>query len=421
MIWGLDSGVALSSRCIHSMHAAWGAGAGGAHAAARGLVRRPTVPVGYRRGQGESLLLFDMAAALPTADAVRALISVTETRGVALEAFEAHADPLEPEELRLALASALVEALVKDTEHASFQRTSLLLARLFGETRHDRSAATAVVTAAFGDGRLSAMCQAEDNVLAIAVAKTAEQLTAEDARSYACWVAAFFTAQRTEPRYLSWFHAVLGITFLEAMGLLQKQPISWGGPGGKRELKDAAAALRMHMLLIELHGSQDQPELVEPLIASSYLLWTHPSTHDHLVSTCGLFELVVSSMRKLGHASEWLVSTTTCSLGRAFFDCSIHLTIWCDRRAFQTTVHAPEYCGPRSQSCRKRRRLTLAASFRPAYSICSSREWLPMSSVAWRRLATPTTLQAVMSWSRLVTLLANASVMSRSVQNVRAL
>ena len=252
-----------------------------------------------------------MAAALPTTDAVRALLSAAETRGATLDAFEAHVDPLEPEELRLALAPALVEALIKDTEHASFQRMSLLLARLFAEPMHDRSAATAVVAAAFGDGRWSAFCQAEGNVLAIAVSKTAEQLTVEDARSHACCMA---IVNAVLPRYWPWFYTAVGLTVVEGMALASHLPFGFGVAGNKRPAKDAAAALRMHMLLIELHGSQDLPELADPLLASSFLVWDHPSTHDHLVFTCGLFELVVSSVRKLGHASEWLVSTTACSL-----------------------------------------------------------------------------------------------------------
>jgi hypothetical protein len=258
-----------------------------------------------------------MAAVLPTADTVRALLSTAETRGAALDAFEAHADPLEPEELRFALAPALVEALVKDTEHASFQRMSLLLARLFAETMHDQSAAAAVVAAAFGDGRFSAICQAEGNVLAIAVAKTAEQLTVEDARSYACWVAAYITAAL--PRYWSWFNAAIPLPKHGTFELASHLPFGPGQGATKRPAKDAAAELRMHMLLIELHGSHDLPELADPLIASSMTLDNYPSIHDHLVFTCGVFELVVSSMRKSGHASKWLVSTTTRSR-RAFPD-----------------------------------------------------------------------------------------------------
>ena len=55
-----------------------------------------------------------MAEALPTADAVRALISAAEMRSGNLDTFEAHADPLDPE-LRLALAAVLADTLVNSS------------------------------------------------------------------------------------------------------------------------------------------------------------------------------------------------------------------------------------------------------------------------------------------------------------------
>jgi hypothetical protein len=131
-----------------------------------------------------------MEAPALTADAVATLLRGCDTRAATLEALEAHPKPI-PTPLSIAAAPALGELLAASSSEVGreqFDRIGLLLGRLMTEASDDPAP---VVGAAFGDGRLAAASDAQDNVLVCSLRKPAAELTLEDAHSYACYYATF--------------------------------------------------------------------------------------------------------------------------------------------------------------------------------------------------------------------------------------
>jgi hypothetical protein len=120
-----------------------------------------------------------------TADTVGPLLRDRETRAAALDALDAHAVPIESS-VALSAAPVLGELLALDADEvgpAKFDRIGLLLARLTAEASDDPAS---LFGAALGEGRWSALWRSEDNVVAQALRKPAEELTWEDAQHIAC-------------------------------------------------------------------------------------------------------------------------------------------------------------------------------------------------------------------------------------------
>lgn len=234
-----------------------------------------------------------MPGALPAPDAVRALLASAETRNATLDALEAHAGMLEPE-----LSLALTETMAKpapEIGHATSQRVSLLLARPFVENITDPNA---IAAAAFGDGRFAVMWSAEENVVGLAAAKSAAELTAEDARSFACFWA--YEPPASSRGSVPPVYAAAGLTLMEGLAI---------GLGSRFARVDDAVALRMSTLLIELIRAQDLPELMIAGVwkATNSTVWKRPANWPHLVSECGIFELAASTLREFGPAADYLV------------------------------------------------------------------------------------------------------------------
>ncbi len=134
------------------------------------------------------------AMAALAADSVGALLRDRETRAATLDAFEAHASPIECS-VSLGAAPTLGELLALDVAEVSpveFDRVGLLLGRLTLEADDPAS----VCGAAWRDGRLLNFYRAEGNALAQALRKTAEELTREDALHFACSTA-YYAVQGT--------------------------------------------------------------------------------------------------------------------------------------------------------------------------------------------------------------------------------
>jgi hypothetical protein len=116
------------------------------------------------------------------------LLRDCDTRPAALDALEGHSVPIDPA-VALAAAPVLAELLAKDAADVpreQFDRTGLLLARLLTEASDEPSH---MFAAAFGCGRLEALSDADATVLSESLRKPAADLTLEDARRYACWLA----------------------------------------------------------------------------------------------------------------------------------------------------------------------------------------------------------------------------------------
>lgn len=116
------------------------------------------------------------------------LLRGRDTRPAALDALEGHTVPIDPA-VSLAAAPVLAELLAQDAADVpreQFDRIGLLIARLLTETSDDPSPTFA---AAFGCGRLEALNDADATVLSESLRKPPTDLTLEDARSYACWLA----------------------------------------------------------------------------------------------------------------------------------------------------------------------------------------------------------------------------------------
>ena len=152
-----------------------------------------------------------------TADTVAGGLRSEATRTATLDALEALAEPI-PSAVALAAAPALVDAMIMETERASFDRSGLLLARLCAEAAPE--SATAVYGAALGGGERFAASFAPALVVgAVRRASSAagQPLTREDARSYACFWA---QEDRAHVRGLTAPYAVAGYSVVEYLAIV---------------------------------------------------------------------------------------------------------------------------------------------------------------------------------------------------------
>lgn len=140
------------------------------------------------------------------------------TRIATLDALEALADPI-PNAVALAAAPALVDAMATEKERGLFDRCGLLLGRLVAEALPDTTVHAAAV---FGGERFAAVLAPALVVEAVQRASSsAEPLTREDARSYACLLA-FHTP--TFVRGVTVPCKVAGYTALEFLGVVSFIP-----------------------------------------------------------------------------------------------------------------------------------------------------------------------------------------------------
>ena len=129
------------------------------------------------------------AAAAAASSVAERLRDRSSTRLATLEALEVHAVPI-PHDAALEAAPALIELVALDAAevpHELFDRVCLLVRRLIEEAVHRGAEAhAAVVSAAYGGGRMERVLHAEGNVIAASLRKPAAELTRADARSFAC-------------------------------------------------------------------------------------------------------------------------------------------------------------------------------------------------------------------------------------------
>ena len=236
-------------------------------------------------------------AARPAPDAVHALLATAASRPATLAALEDHPAPLD-RALAVAAAPALVELLTvsaDDVDAATFQRAGLLLARLLAEAPDDPSI---IFGAAFGEDRLAALWNSEDSVLARALLKPANQLTADDALSLAC--AEAHNCPALVRGYTATWRAV-GLNGLEWTKL--SHPIT-----SKAKLPEPDIPKRMVTLLLELlRAPPPVPELVlgGGWVALNRCMYGRAAVARHALES-GIMNLAVSAVNELGHPEEWL-------------------------------------------------------------------------------------------------------------------
>ena len=159
-----------------------------------------------------------------TAETVADCLRAEATRAPTLDAIEALAPPI-PHDLALCAAPGLVDVAACTEVREELDRSTLLLTRLLAEAAPDCSA---VWGAAFAGERLAAylaprlVSDATQRALAVGSvgrAGTGEELTREDARSYACRSAFFAYGWK---RGLSVLEAAAGRTGLEYLGIVRE-------------------------------------------------------------------------------------------------------------------------------------------------------------------------------------------------------
>jgi hypothetical protein len=240
-------------------------------------------------------------AARPAPDAVHALLATAASRPATLAALEDHPAPLD-RALAVAAAPALVELLTvsaDDVDAATFQRAGLLLARLLAEAPDDPSI---IYGAAFGEGRLAALWNSEDSVVARALLKPANQLTADDALSLAC--AEAYTSPALVRGYTATWRAI-GLNGLEWTKLsLSAHPIT-----SEAKLPEHDIPKRMVTLLLELLRAPP-PGVAELFLGGGWMaltrcLYGRAAVARHALES-GIMNLAVSAANELGHPEEWL-------------------------------------------------------------------------------------------------------------------
>ena len=108
------------------------------------------------------------------------------TRIATLDALEALEAPI-PSAVALAAAPALVDAMATEKERAAFDRCGLLLGRLYAEALPDTAAVHGATLA--GERLVASLTPALLVEAVQRASSSAEPLTREDARSYACLLA----------------------------------------------------------------------------------------------------------------------------------------------------------------------------------------------------------------------------------------
>ena len=150
------------------------------------------------------------------AETVAELLRNHDTRDATLSALEVHVTPINLA-VSLAAAPVLNEIKASDTSEISqeeWDRVCLLLARLVADAGDN---AATVYGTAYGGGRYAAVYQSDRTPLARALRKPAEELTVDDARSFANEYAS------KPPAYCrSWgkAFAAMGVTVLEGLALV---------------------------------------------------------------------------------------------------------------------------------------------------------------------------------------------------------
>jgi hypothetical protein len=226
------------------------------------------------------------------------------TRLAALDVFECHTAPIPPA-AALAAAPALAELLTMDAaevEHAVFDRTGLLLGRLFSEALPE--ALPAMYGAALGGDffpKLYGTSKASNVVLA-ALRGPASQLTRADALSYACLIGGAWS--EAPVRGFSQMHAAAGYT---TMGFI-KMWMTSDFMVSKKQMPEDDVPMRMMTLLLELLKSNELPEraVAGAWLAVAYCLLGRPGLNTAAVVECGLLELAVVCLNAIGSPADWV-------------------------------------------------------------------------------------------------------------------
>ena len=159
------------------------------------------------------------AAAIPTleAETVAELLRGRDTREATLSALEEHATPIDLDVL-LPAATALYEMRSELSAHEDWNRVCLLYGRMLASAGDD---APIVHGTSLGGGRYVAVHRSERTPLARTLRKSAEELTLDDARSFAAHYTSMSQACNTGP--WSKLYGAWGISMLEGMGLVAKE------------------------------------------------------------------------------------------------------------------------------------------------------------------------------------------------------
>jgi hypothetical protein len=182
---------------------------------------------------------------------------------------------------------------VAEVERSVFDRTGLLLARLHIEALPDPAP---VHGAAFGNGRYQRCWEANSCVNTAILGKT--ELTFEDARSYACFVARQASAG-VRGFTVAW--AAAGLTDLEWFTMFMSYE-----PFMRQPSDDVTR--QMLKLLLELLKSNELPELA---IGGAWMgiCWCHsgrPALAPVLLE-CGIFESAAAHLTAIGSPADWVV------------------------------------------------------------------------------------------------------------------
>lgn len=155
-------------------------------------------------------------ALLPSPDTVASMLSDPATRIATLDALERHEGSRDAP-LDLAAAPVLVELMARDAAdvpHADFQRAGLAVLRLLMRAPADEIAA--LFGTAFGDSRFEAMLSSHSSVVGAAAAKPAEELTRNDALSYAC-----MKANETQWMMRGWSEPMVAAGYTDPMDFVK--------------------------------------------------------------------------------------------------------------------------------------------------------------------------------------------------------
>lgn len=251
-------------------------------------------------------------ATLPAPAAVHALLVAPDTRAATLAALESHPDSHAPA-LAIAVAPALTHLMTvsaDDVDAATYQRVGALLARLYAEASDDMPA---VHAAALGDGRWVALFNAEDSALVRALRKPADELTADDALTYACSDAWF------PPAAMRGYTRSIGAIFSSIFEWYQMLNVSH--PANKVKMPADETAIRMMTLLMQLLRAP--PSNVPRLVLGGALLGAQllsalgrRSVAQYSLES-GFIDLYVSVLNEIGPPSEWLSISRSISNGTA--------------------------------------------------------------------------------------------------------
>ncbi len=234
-----------------------------------------------------------------TPDTVAERVHADATRAPTLRALEALPPPI-PRELALAAAPALVDVAVGTEDRVEFDRSCLLLARLFAESAPEMS----VVGAAFGGGRYAKyrkqprlLAQVAQRALGGDSGQAGQQpLTRDDAYSMACFWA---EGPPSGARGLTAVADAAGLTLTELMHVNYSGPLFMAA-------KTEQVSQHLLALAVELLRSSELPELVVGgmwLTLGFYCLEGRPRLAPVAVQL-GLFDLAIEHLRTIGSPAD---------------------------------------------------------------------------------------------------------------------